>query len=67
MLKTQPLCTDAELNLRERVLGEIEKNSFVALPDKVGHSRLMSQKLCITTQEGLLRRFTAVVQGQGYW
>lgn len=49
MLKTQPLCTDAELNLRERVLGEIEKNSFVALPDKAGHSRLISQKLYITT------------------
>ena len=49
MLKTQPLCTDAELNLRERVLDEIEKNSFVALSDKAGHSRLMSQKLGITT------------------
>ena len=47
MLKTQPLCTNAELNLK--VLGEIEKSSFVALPGKAGHSRLMSQKLCITT------------------
>ena len=47
MLKTQPLCTNAELNLK--VLGEIENSSFVALPGKAGHSRLMSQKLCITT------------------
>ena len=28
-----------ELNLRDRVLGEVEKNSFIALPGKGGHSR----------------------------
>ena len=28
MLIAQPLCTSAELNLRDRVLGEVEKNSL---------------------------------------
>ena len=44
MPKTQPLCTSAELNLGDRVLSELEKNSFIALPGKGGHSRLLSQK-----------------------
>ena len=32
MPKTQPLCTGAESNLGDRVLGEVEKNSFIVLP-----------------------------------
>lgn len=32
MLETQPLCTGAKPNLRGRTWGEIEKNSFIALP-----------------------------------
>ena len=32
------------LNLRDRVLDEVEKNSFIALPGKGGHSRLMPLK-----------------------
>ena len=28
--ETWPLCTDTKLNLRDRVLGEAEKNSFIA-------------------------------------
>lgn len=28
MLKTQPLCPSNESNLRERVLGEVEKNGL---------------------------------------
>ena len=32
MSKTWPLCTGAESNLAERVLGEVEKDSFAALP-----------------------------------
>ena len=35
MPKTQPLCTDAKLNLRDRVLGEVVENSFIVLPGKV--------------------------------
>ena len=29
-----PMCTGAELNLRDRVLGNVGKNSFIALPGK---------------------------------
>ena len=38
-----PLYTDTKLNLRGRALGEVEKNSFIALPGKGGHSRLSPQ------------------------
>ena len=51
MLKTRPLCTGAESNLRDRVLGEVEKKSFLVLPSKGEHSGLMSQKLYDPTQE----------------
>ena len=34
MLKTWPLCTSAELKLRDRIWGEVEKNCFNALPGK---------------------------------
>ena len=44
MPKTRPLCAGAELNLGDGVLGEVEKNSFIALPGKGGHSRLMPLK-----------------------
>ena len=40
------LCTSAKSNLRDRVLGEVEKNSFIALPGKGGHSGLIPWKLC---------------------
>ena len=36
MLVVQPLCTSAERNLRDRVLGDVEKNSFIALSGKRG-------------------------------
>ena len=38
-----------ELNLRDRVLGEAEKSSYIALPGKGGHSKLMPSKLCPRT------------------
>ena len=44
MPKTQPLCPGAQLNLRDRVLGEVEKNSSIALPGKGGHSWLLPLK-----------------------
>ena len=44
MLRSQPLCTNAESNLGDRVLGEVEKNSFIALPGKDGYSRLLPSK-----------------------
>jgi len=36
-----------ELNLRDRVLGEVDKNSFIALSGKGGHSKLVPSKLCV--------------------
>ena len=49
MLKAQPLCTGAESNLRDRVLGEVEKKSFIALPGKGGHSRFVPLKTVSST------------------
>ena len=57
------LCTSAGLNLGDRVWGEVEKNSFIALPGKGGHSKLMPTKPVCPTQEDLVRRFMATVQG----
>ena len=34
--KAQPLYLGAKLNLGDRVWGEVEKNSFIALPGKGG-------------------------------
>ena len=45
MLKAQPLYTGAKSNLRDRVLGEVEKHGFIALPGKGGHSGLMPLKI----------------------
>ena len=47
MPKTRHLCTSAGSNLRDRVLGDVEKNNFIALPGKGGHSRLLPLKLCV--------------------
>ena len=62
--ETWPLCTGVELNLRNRVWGEVE-NSFIALLGKGGHSGLMHSKLCVPTSGDLVRSFTAMVQGNG--
>ena len=61
MPKSQPLCTSADLNLRDRVLGEVEKSSFIALPGKGGHSGLMPLKTVYPNC--LVRSFIAIVQG----
>ena len=34
MMQIWPLYTDSEINLEDRVLSEVEKKSFIALPDK---------------------------------
>ena len=34
MPKTWPLCTRDDSNLGNRLLGEVEKNSFIVLPGK---------------------------------
>ena len=41
MPKSQSLFTSAKLNFRNRVLSEVEKNSFIGLPGKEGHSGLL--------------------------
>ena len=41
MLEVQPLYTGLKSNLRDSILGEVEKSCFIALPGKGGHSRLM--------------------------
>ena len=52
MPKTQPLCTGARSNHRDRVLGEVEKNSFIVLLGKRGYSGLVPQKLCVPPPGG---------------
>ena len=47
-LKLGPCCTRAELNLRDRVLGEVEKNRFIALPVEGGHS-FMGQESSVSS------------------
>ena len=57
MLKTWPLCTGAESNLGDRVLGEVEKNSFIALPSNGGHSGLVPLKTLCPNPEGFGEEF----------
>ena len=49
-----------ESNLRDRILGEIGKNTFIAVPGKAGHSGLVPSKLCVPTQKSLMS-FIAIV------
>ena len=48
------LCTGVEFNLRIKVLGEVWRNNFTALPGKEGHSRLMPSKTI--SQTGRIRQ-----------
>ena len=48
----RPLSARAELKHRDRGLGKGEKNSFIALPGKGGHSRLMCCRLCLPAPTG---------------
>ena len=57
MLKTLPLCTGVKSNLGDRVLGEVEKISFIALPGKGGHRRLIPFKTCVSIQGGFGEEF----------
>ena len=67
MPKAWPLCTSAESNLGDRVLGEMEKNNFIALPGKGGQRGSRLKKLCVPTWEDLMKGFIAIVQGWGCW
>ena len=55
--KTQPLCTGAKSNLRDRALGEVEKNNFIALPGKGGHNGLVPSKTVCPNLGGLCEEF----------
>ena len=46
------LYTSTELNVGDRVLDGVEKNSFIALQDKRGHSRLLPQKNTMCPNQG---------------
>ena len=60
-----PLRTDAELNLRDRVVGDVEKNSFIALPGKGGQIGLLPLKPKCLNWEDLMRNFIAKIQRWG--
>ena len=57
MPKTRPLYTSAKLNLGDRVLDKVEKNSFVALQGKWGHSRLVPLKTLCPSPGGFGEEF----------
>ena len=59
--KSGPWTPSTKLNLGDRVLGEVEKNSFCALPGKEGHSGLTSSKLCPDPRR-VVRSFTVMFQ-----
>lgn len=52
MLKTWPLCAGAKLNFGDRVLGEAEKSSFIAMPGKGGYSWLLPLKIACPNPGG---------------
>ena len=43
-LKAELFCTPVLNQISEKVLAEVEKNSFIAFPGKMGNSRLMPSK-----------------------
>ena len=49
--KIWPLYARARLNLRDRVLVEVERNSFIACPNKGAYSGLMPLRWCDTLEE----------------
>ena len=62
MPKTWPACSSARLNLRDRLLGKVEKKGFIVLPDKGGHSGLMPLRTMCPNQEGIGEEFCGARQ-----
>ena len=60
----QPLNLDTKLNLRDRVSGSLEKDSFIALAMKGTTSGLIPSKLCLNL-EAVVRSFIVMVQRGG--
>lgn len=52
MPKAQPRCAGAELNLGDSVLVEVEKDSFITVPGKGGHSSLLPQETVCPKRRG---------------
>ena len=66
MLKTQPLHAGGESNLRDRVLGEVERNSFVVFARQKGTRRAHAlQNYVSQLGEDLVRSFIAMVSVWG--
>ena len=57
MPKARLLCTYAGSNLRDRVLGGVEKDSFIVLPGNGGPNRLLPQKTMCPNSGGLDEEF----------
>ena len=53
MAKAQPLYTGAKSNLRDRVLGEVEKNRFITLPGKGGTQWAPALKSYVSQPRGV--------------
>ena len=65
MMKLWRLYPGAELDLRDRILGE--KNNFIALPGKGGHAGLVPSKTLVSQHTDRVRSSITVAQGQGCW
>ena len=60
--RSASLYAGAKLNLRDRVLSEVEKESFITSPGKGSHSGILPQKALFPNLEGLVRSFIGIVQ-----
>ena len=56
------LYTSAESNLGDRVLGAVEKDSFLTFPGKGGHGGLLPRKTMCLNLERIVRSFIVMVQ-----
>ena len=56
------LYTGVKSNLRDRVLGEVEKDSIIALQSKGDILGFCFEKLCVRTQDNLMRGFITMIQ-----
>ena len=57
MLKAHVLCIPVLNQTLETVLSEVEKDSFITLPDKGGHSGILPQKTMCLNLERIVRSF----------
>ena len=66
VLKAHLLCTWGQDKTRGRVLGEVEKDSFIILPGKGGDKHTHASKHCVSQFGDVMRSFIVMVgRGQG--